>query len=142
MTVFQHHLYEYRKGLRNLILHTVRLRHRPAIEARLERLGISYLIQELANGNMNVFFGAEECVAVIRAIGRDSLSDYTPEEDFILGTMLGYDRCQQCRRYLHMHARDRQEATVHQTTDTRQVPDPVDPVLPLAEAAALAVQGA
>jgi hypothetical protein len=49
-----------------------------------------------------VFFGADECVAVIRAIGKTSLSDYTPEEDFILGTMLGYGRLQQCARYIRM----------------------------------------
>jgi len=29
-----------------------------------------------------------------------SLSDLTDEEDFILGTMLGYDRVKQCERYL------------------------------------------
>ena len=100
MTVFQHHIYEYRKGLRSLILHTVPGRYREAIEDRLQRLGIAYLVQELANGNLNVFFGADACVDVIRAIGRKPLSEYTAEEDFILGTMLGYDRLQQCRRYL------------------------------------------
>ena len=29
-----------------------------------------------------------------------SLSNLTDEEDFILGTMLGYDRVKQCERYL------------------------------------------
>jgi hypothetical protein len=105
MKVFQHHLYEYRKGLRRLVLHTVHRMHREAIEQRLQRLEIAYLIQELGNGNINVFFGADECVAVVQTIGRDSLSDYTPEEDFILGTMLGYDRLQQCRRYLEFRHR-------------------------------------
>ncbi len=27
------------------------------------------------------------------------LNQLTAEEDFILGTMLGYDLCQQCKRY-------------------------------------------
>jgi len=110
MTVFQHHVYEYRKGLRSLVLHTVPGRHREKIEQILERQGIAYLIQELGNGNLNVFFGAEDCVAVIRSIGRKSLSEYTAEEDFILGTMLGYDRLQQCRRYLEFRQRVRKAA--------------------------------
>lgn len=38
----------------------------------------------------------------LEKIGDKHLSDYTPEEDFILGTMLGYDRVQQCDRYLKM----------------------------------------
>ena len=37
---------------------------------------------------------------MVACIGKASLSDYTPEEDFILGTMLGYSRLQQCSRYL------------------------------------------
>jgi hypothetical protein len=47
---------------------------------------------------------------VIRAIGKTSLSDYTPEEDFILGTMLGYGRLQQCVRYIRMRNRDDRRA--------------------------------
>lgn len=100
MKVFQHHIYEYRKGLRNLILHTVSEQYRGRIEDKLEKLGIAYQIYPLKNGNIKVFFGANECVDVIKAIGKESLTDYTPEEDFILGTMLGYDQLQQCRRYL------------------------------------------
>ena len=30
----------------------------------------------------------------------ESLSSLTDDEDFILGTMLGYDRVKQCERYL------------------------------------------
>ncbi len=100
MKVFAHHIYEYRKGLRNLILHTVSGQHRQQIEERLTKMSIAYQIYPLRNGNINVFFGADDCVDVIKAIGKASLNDYTPEEDFILGTMLGYDRLQQCRRYL------------------------------------------
>ena len=98
--VFYHHIYEYRKGLRNLILHTVSRDFRHPIEAKLRKSNIAYQIYPLGNGNINIFFGAEECVDVIKAIGKSSLRDYSPEEDFILGTMLGYDRLQQCRRYL------------------------------------------
>lgn len=100
MKVFYHHIYEYRKGLRNLILHTVSAEHQGQIEDRLSRGGIAYKIYPLTNGNINVFFGARECVDIVKAIAKSSLTDYTPQEDFILGTMLGYDRLVQCRRFL------------------------------------------
>ncbi len=100
MNVFCHHVYEYRKGLRNLVLHTLPGRHRADLEAKLAAKGIDYVIHELGNGNINVFFGADACVDVVRAIGKTDLSVYTPEEDFILGTMLGYGRLQQCDRYI------------------------------------------
>ena len=106
MKVFCHHLYEYRKGLRNLVLHTLPGSRRVCVEAKLSAEGIDYVIQELPSGNINVFFGADACVAVVRAIGKDRLNDYTAEEDFILGTMLGYGRLQQCVRYIRMRDRD------------------------------------
>jgi hypothetical protein len=100
MTVFTHHIYEFRKGLRNLVLHTMSGEEREWACRTLERKGIAYQMYPLDSGAVNVFFGATDCVEVVRAIGKPSLSDYTPEEDFILGTMLGYDRLLQCRRYL------------------------------------------
>jgi hypothetical protein len=106
MTIFSHHLYEYRKGLRNLILHTMPACHRERIEAWLAQARIAYQIYSLPNGNINVFFGDEECIEVILAIGKTRLKDYTPEQDFILGTMLGYDRRIQCRRYLGLASRN------------------------------------
>ncbi|MBN2427715.1 MAG: DUF2023 family protein [Deltaproteobacteria bacterium] len=100
MKVFQHHIYEYRKGLRSLILHTLPAIYQEKVEALLTRENISYLIYPLGRTRINLFFGAGKCVEVVASIGKSSLSDYTPEEDFILGTMLGYSRLQQCTRYL------------------------------------------
>ncbi len=102
MRVFNHHIYEYRKGLRNLILHTISSEFRDKIEQKLNKYEIAYVIYPLKNGNINVFFGATECVNVITTIGKPNLTEYTPDEDFILGTMLGYDRLQQCRRFLQL----------------------------------------
>ncbi|WP_270750017.1 DUF2023 family protein, partial [Fusobacterium hominis] len=31
---------------------------------------------------------------------KNSLKDFTPEEDFILGVLLGYNVEQQCKRYI------------------------------------------
>ena len=47
-----------------------------------------------------MFFGETECVNIIRRIGKKKLNEYSPEEGFILGVMLGYDRLMQCKRYL------------------------------------------
>jgi prepilin-type N-terminal cleavage/methylation domain-containing protein len=105
LKVFSHHVYEYRKGLRNLVLHTTRAEHRPQVEARLAKHEIDYVVYALGNERINIFFGAFECVEVVRRIGKPRLADYTPEEDFMLGTMLGYDRLAQCRRYLIQHER-------------------------------------
>jgi hypothetical protein len=105
MTVLAHHIYEYKKGLRNLILHTAPASERHEVVRRLDSAGISYHIYPLSNGGINVFFGAPTCVAVVRAIGKPKLSDYTDEEDFVLGIMLGYGRLKQCERYLRRKRR-------------------------------------
>ncbi|MGB6128939.1 MAG: DUF2023 family protein [Psychrilyobacter sp.] len=100
MKVFVHHIYEYEKGLRNLVLHTTSKDNLEMIEMKLGKRKINYKIYETKNNNLNIFFGAEECVEVIKKIGKDYLGDYTAEEDFILGIMLGYDRKKQCERFM------------------------------------------
>jgi hypothetical protein len=100
MKIFIHHIQEYKKGLRTLVLHTTKASNRAAIEKRLEREMIEYYIQEVNGTKINVFFGNPVCIGVIKQINFESLSNLTDEEDFILGTMLGYDRVKQCERYL------------------------------------------
>ena len=100
MKIFYHHLYEYRKGLRNLILHTTCRSFGERIIKKLEKEGVAYVIYPVNNNRINVFFGASECVDIIRRIGKTDLKVYSAEEDFILGIMLGYDRLKQCQRYL------------------------------------------
>lgn len=100
MEVFIHHIYEYQKGIRNLILHTTDKSNIEIIKEKLNTENIDYIIYPLGKQRINVFFGAKECVAVIKNINKLSLTAYTPEEDFILGIMLGYDRRKQCERFL------------------------------------------
>ncbi|MCW3136850.1 MAG: DUF2023 family protein [Methanophagales archaeon] len=100
MEVFTHHIQEYKKGLRALVLYTTKASNRDAIEKRLKREMIDYYIQKVNGTKINVFFGNSICVAVIKQMNITSLSNLTDEEDFILGTMLGYDRVKQCERYL------------------------------------------
>ena len=100
MDVLTHHIQEYKKGLRTLVLHTARASNRTAIEKRLNWAMIDYHIQEVNEKKINVFFGDSICIEVIKQMNFTSLSSLTDEEDFILGTMLGYDRVKQCERYL------------------------------------------
>jgi hypothetical protein len=100
MDVFTHHLLEYKKGLRTLVLHTTNVSNRDAIKKKLERAMIAHYIQAVNGTKINVFFGNSICIDVIKQMNFTSLSNLTDEEDFILGTMLGYDRLKQCERYL------------------------------------------
>ena len=68
MKVLMNHIYELKKGVRNMVLFTL-------------------------------FFGKKPCLEAIRMIVTRPLNQLTPEEDFILGAMLGYDICAQCERY-------------------------------------------
>jgi hypothetical protein len=100
--VFNHHLYEYKKGLRNLVLQTCSYELGRCILPKLRRYKVEYLVYPLSKKHINIFFGDSACIEIIKKIGKFSLSEYTPEEDFILGIMLGYDRNKQCERYLKL----------------------------------------
>lgn len=102
MKVLAHHIYEYKKGLRKLILHTLPSKFRFEAERRLKMSGIDYLTRQVSAEKINIFFGAKECIEVIKHIGDKPFNEYTPEEDFILGVLLGYDKIQECNRYLHL----------------------------------------
>lgn len=99
LRVFKHHIYEYKKGLRNLILTTENAKHQATIEKVLQHNEIPYIIHKIANEKINVYFGAESCVNVVKTFN-PKLNKLSAEQDFILGIMLGYDRVKQCDRYL------------------------------------------
>jgi hypothetical protein len=105
MNVFDHHVYEYRKGIRRLILHTDSAACQPCIECKLRRKNIAHLIYPLGANKINVFLGDDVCIEVIRKFNKQHLFELTDEEDFILGIMLGYDTAKQCGRYLGRTAR-------------------------------------
>ncbi len=107
MKVLCHHIYEYKKGLRHLVLHTLDASYRDEAELKLKHQGISYIVRTVSDSKINLFFGDPECVDVIREIGNKKLHEFTAEEDFILGIMLGYDRLQQCGRYLKLKEKER-----------------------------------
>jgi hypothetical protein len=100
MKVLNHHVYEYKKGLRNLVLHTMHSSLKEEALHKLDSNQISYFVQEVTLEKINVFFGADECIDIIKHFNKNKLSDFNPEQDFMLGIMLGYGRLQQCKRYL------------------------------------------
>lgn len=99
MRVFLNHIYEYKKGVRRMILYTFNKKYEHYAISRLEHQNIHYLIQPVGNDRLNLFFGRKECLDAIRLMITHPLSELSPEEDFILGAMLGYDLCAQCERY-------------------------------------------
>ncbi len=105
LQVFCHHIYELKKGLRNLVLATEKKENQQLIEARLKKENISYIIHKITDTKINVYFGNKHCIEIIATFDQ-RLNKLTPEQDFILGIMLGYDRTQQCCRYLKMRQKN------------------------------------
>ncbi len=99
LKVFLNHIYEYKKGVRRMILYTVNRKYLEFAVQRLEDQQIDYVVQEVDARHINLFFGKKECMNVIRTMVTRPVNELTPEEDFILGAMLGYDICGQCERY-------------------------------------------
>lgn len=105
MKVLMNHIYEYKKGVRQMVLFTFNKRYEDYATARLKRQNISYILQSVGNDRINLFFGRKQCLEAIRLMVTRPLSQLTPEEDFILGAMLGYDICAQCERYCERKCR-------------------------------------
>lgn len=83
-----------------MFLMTADAREIPAITERLETDRVDYHLQSVSPTKTNLFFGRQAMVATVREVVTKPLNRLSPEEDFILGTLLGYDREEQCRRYL------------------------------------------
>jgi hypothetical protein len=99
LKVLMNHIYEFKKGVRHMVLFTCNKKYGALTTERLDRQGIPYLLQPAGKQAVNIYFGRRECLEAIRLIVTRPLNELTPEEDFILGTMLGYDLCAQCERY-------------------------------------------
>ena len=93
------HIYEFNKGVRQMVLFTCNKKYGEQAVERLRSQGIPYVLQSAGRQNLNVYFGRRECLEAIRLFVTRPLNQLTPEEDFILGAMLGYDLCAQCERY-------------------------------------------
>ena len=99
LKIFYHGIYEYKKGVRKLILCTEKSVYKDKIEKRLTQEKIAFSIQNISGNLLNVFFGASECIELVSDFVAKKLNQLSAEEDFMLGTMLGYDLIEQCKRY-------------------------------------------
>lgn len=105
MKVLMNHIYEFQKGVRQMVLFTFNKKYENFALERLKRQNINYIIQPVGNDRMNLFFGKKECMDAIRMMVDRPLNQLTPEEDFMLGALLGYDICAQCERYCERKCR-------------------------------------
>ena len=117
MKVLVNHIYEYKKGVRRMLLYTFNKRYEQFALSKLRSQGISYIVQPVGNDHLNLFFGKAECLDAIRLMVTRPLNQLTPEEDFMLGAMLGYDICAQCERYCERKYRARMNAYVGAETE-------------------------
>lgn len=81
LKVLMNHIYEYKKGVRRLVLYTFNRKYESFAITRLERQNIDYIIQPVGNDRLNLFFGKKECLDAIRMIVTKPLCQLTPEED-------------------------------------------------------------
>ena len=99
MKVFLNYIYEYKKGVRNMVLCTLNKDYEDMALDRLRSQNICFMRQAAGERTVNIYFGKPECIEAIRMLVVRPLSQLSPEEDFILGAMLGYDICLQCERF-------------------------------------------
>lgn len=100
MELFKNLIYEYQKGMRDLVLYTCESSVLADYEILLKKMNIPYLIVDLGCDKVNLFFGNSACIDIIRSFSSSKLDKLTPQEDFILGIMLGYSRKEQYNRIL------------------------------------------
>lgn len=54
--IFLNHIYEFKKGVRNMVLYTMSREHEEFAIRRLKNQKISYMIQEVGTNKINLFF--------------------------------------------------------------------------------------
>ncbi len=53
--IFLNHIYEFKKGVRNMVLYTMSKEHEEFAIRRLKNQKISYMIQEVGTNKINLF---------------------------------------------------------------------------------------
>ncbi len=99
LKVFSHQIYECKKGVRSMALCTLPTDSKDLVIKKLESSKLSYFICPLSKQRFNIFFGEQVCIDVVSKLCNKPLNELSPEEDFMLGAILGYSICEQCRRY-------------------------------------------
>lgn len=99
LKLYMHQIYEYRKGVRELVLCTMCPQCAEIMRERLTSQHIAYLEQPVSTGQVNLYFGNKVCLDVVKTFVHKRMNELSPAEDFMLGAMLGYDIAGQCRRF-------------------------------------------
>ena len=86
-----HHIYEFQKGVRRLVLCTICPTCARLVAERLQARRIDYLVQPVTADKVNLYFGHRACLDAVRMFVHKPLNELSAEEDFMLGVMLGYD---------------------------------------------------
>lgn len=105
MELFKHLIYEHKKGSKDLALYTCRKSDLNTLTEILQKTKVQYHIIDLPDGKINLFFGSNPCLKILRGFSSKNLNKLTPYEDFILGIMLGYSRNEQYDRLLNKTTR-------------------------------------
>lgn len=110
MELFKNLIYEYKKGMRDLSLHTCKCSELEEYTNLLDVLKTQYTIVNLGNDKVNLFFGNPACLDILKHFSSEKLNKLTPYEDFILGIMLGYSRDEQYQRLLSLNCAKMKQA--------------------------------
>lgn len=99
MKELRQQIYEWKKGVRELVLYTSSNEAIKRAEELLKKNNIEYHTIPIGKTS-NLFFGTPVCLDVVKKFSSENLSKLSPQEDFILGAMLGYNLRGQCERFL------------------------------------------
>ena len=78
MKVLVNHIYEFKKGVRRMVLFTFNKRYEQFAVTRLQHQNISYVIQPVGNDRLNLFFGKKECLASFSLPRRQPFFTFLP----------------------------------------------------------------
>lgn len=116
LKILAHNLYEYDKGVRQMFMMTLGSHDADVVIRRLRGRGIDYYVHPVSTAKTNLFFGRAVWIDTVREVVRKPLNQLSPQEDFILGILLGYDKELQCRRFLSLKRTDGADAGQRETT--------------------------
>ena len=94
------YIYEIKKGTKPMALITIDNTLTDRFVDKIDKNKLSYIVIHLDKKD-NIFFGIKECIEIVSGFCDKDLSSLSAQEDFMLGIMLGYNRIEQCKRYLN-----------------------------------------
>lgn len=99
------YIYEIKKGTKPVSLVTLDVQNLDGAKEKINKAGLHFFVQNcekttVLGQKVNLFFGKKNFIDVIKILIKKSLNDLSLEEDFILGTLLGYSCEIQCERFL------------------------------------------